>query len=302
MNINITQEEAIIKKAKAIINKTMHKYNLDYNESYKYLFEQRVYACEYPYRDNLYSRISNFQNEFDKKNKLIRRNKHSELWNKWYSVRNEYEQKFKIKNPELKDRYDLFYKAFDNLDFIKELSNEMETEKKKDEEYNQKAKLEWEFKEELFVIENLKKYYEIYTKDENKQQREIFFLDFITRKYSFWIVYKNSEWGATKKKWGIIYRQFESNLNEVNMWLNVKKSYNIRDTLQRENRERSKKYVELNKNYLPYLSGGKEDANEYQKAKLIALDLWEIDSLNQLNDLLIDEILSPERKRTEKSI
>ena len=300
MNINITQEEAIIKKAKAIINKTMHKYNLDYNESYKYLFDVRMDTYCNPYRENLYSRISNFQNEFDKKNNLIYRSKHTELRKKLWSIQDEYREKFKIKNPELKDRYDIFYKAFDKLDFIKKLKNEMEIEKKKDEEYNQKAKSEWEFKQELFVIENLKKYYEIFIFNESIQQYQYRFSEFILKKYSFRIVYKNSEWGATKKNWGIIYRQFESNLNEVNMWLNVKKSYNIRDTLQRENRERSKKYVELNKNYLPYLSRGKEDANDYQKAKLIALDLWVIDSLNQLNDLLIDEILSPDRKRTEK--
>ena len=58
-----------------------------------------------------------------------------------------------------------------------------------------------------------------------------------------------------------------------------------------------KKHVELNKDYLRFLSKGEEVINNiYQKAKLIALELWVIYSLNQLNDLLIDEILFPERK------
>ena len=40
--------------------------------------------------------------------------------------------------------------------------------------------------------------------------------------------------------------------------------------------------------------------NIYQKAKLIALELWVVDSLNQLNDLLIYEILFPERSGKKK--
>ncbi len=80
-----------------------------------------------------------------------------------------------------------------------------------------------------------------------------------------------------------------------------KSTYNIKQALQSENIERSKKYVEINKGYLRFLPKGEEVINNiYQKAKLIPLELWVIDYLNQLNDLLIDEILFPERSGPKK--
>jgi hypothetical protein len=285
MNISTQQEENILKKAKAIINKTMHKYNLEYKESYKYLYYVKIDFNEGIYRKDYKS----LENEFDVKNRIkyFDNIKFRELFNKREDHRKVYRERFTTKNPQLKDEWSIFHDAFDKLDFIIELNNNLSIERKKEKEYNEKAKIEHELKKELYVIDRIKKRYNKVISYDKKSK----------------IMYHEaSSYDTTKKHWGIIYRQFECNLNEVNMWLNVRKAYNIKQALQNENKERSKKYVELNKDYLRFLSIGEVIDNDYQKAKLIALELWVLDSLNQLNDLLVDEILSPERSGPKKEL
>jgi len=291
MNISTQQEKNILKKAIAIINKTMHKYNLDYKESYKYLYYRKVdfTTSGFHYNNSIdfrYNEYKSFEKEFDEKNRIksFDRTKYWEVYEKRQNLEKEYWERFKTKNPELKDNRQSFYEAFRQLDVYKQLGNDLRIENEKQKKYYEKAEIEHELKKELYVIDRIKKSYNVISYDKKSK-----------------IMYHElSNYDTTKKNWGKIYRQFECNLNEVNMWLNVRKAYNIKQALQNENIERSKKYVELNKDYLRFLSIGEVIDNDYQKAKLIALELWVIDSLNQLNDLLIDEILFPERSGPKK--